>query len=92
MCLIKKIADLANNGKLDEALTTLDNEIAKVEGKQRAELLFERGKINWRLGNRGKATSDYAEAAALDPESPAVQALENAQEIEAFFNPDLLNP
>lgn len=57
-----------------------------------AEAFFTRGKINWKLGNRSKAMTDYAEAKAHDPESPAAEALRQAREIEAFFNPDLLNP
>ena len=60
--------------------------------KARAELYFERGKLHWREGDRAAATSDYLKAAELDPESPAVQALDHARDIEAFFNPDLLNP
>lgn len=51
-----------------------------------------RGKLYWKLGNRAAATSSYAAAAELDPDSPAAAALEQARTIEAFFNPDLLNP
>lgn len=54
--------------------------------------LFARGKLYWKSGQRAKATSDYAAAAALDPQSPASMALEQARDIENFFNPDLLNP
>ena len=57
-----------------------------------ADLLFLRGKIYWRLGNRAAATANYAAAAALDPHSPAVNALENARDIDNFFNPDIFNP
>lgn len=57
-----------------------------------AEALFARGRLHWKMGNRSKATSDYAAAASLDPDSPATMALEQAREIENFFNPDLLNP
>lgn len=57
-----------------------------------AEGLFLKGKALWRLGRRAEATSAYAQAAALDPESPAAQALDHARDIESFFNPDLLNP
>lgn len=94
MSLLNEISLLTKSGKLTEALELLNNEIAKNDSDKvgQARLLFERGKINWRLGNRGRATSDYMAAADLDPESPAVQALEQASDIEAFFNPDLLNP
>lgn len=57
-----------------------------------AEAFFLRGKAYWRMGLRSKAISDYASAEALDSNSPAALALEQAREIEDFFNPDLLNP
>ena len=57
-----------------------------------AEAFFLRGKAYWRMGLRSKAISDYASAEALDHSSPAALALEQAREIEDFFNPDLLNP
>lgn len=53
---------------------------------------FIQGKILWRLGQRNRATTAYLRAAELNPDSPAVQALEHARAIESFFNPDLLNP
>lgn len=57
-----------------------------------AEALYVRGKLFWKLGRRSQATSDYAAAAELDPDGPAAMALEQARDIENFFNPDLLNP
>lgn len=56
------------------------------------EALYVRGKLYWKLGQRSQATSDYAAASALDPESPAAEALKLARDVENFFNPDLLNP
>lgn len=85
-----QIDKLLKDNKLDEALVLLDRIIENAPDD--AEALFTRGKIYWRLGQRSKATSDYAAAASIDPESPAVQALEQARDIENFFNPDLLNP
>lgn len=76
--------------KLEEAMVLLNGILAAEPDN--ADALFRRGKIYWRLGNRSKATSDYAAAALTDPDSPAVQALEQARDIENFFNPDLLNP
>lgn len=58
----------------------------------RAEELYRRGRELWREGNRAGAMSCYAEAVSLDADSPAAVALEQARSIEAFFNPDLLNP
>ncbi len=57
-----------------------------------AEALFLRGKVWWRMGERSRATSDYAASAAIDPAGPAAKALEQARDIADFFNPDLLNP
>lgn len=86
----QEIQTLLEENKLEEALVLLDRIITADSSD--SDALFLRGKLYWRQGNRPRATSDYAAAAALDPESPATQALEHAREIEAFFNPDLLNP
>lgn len=82
-------AILADN-KIDEAINELNALIAINPNND--EALFLRGKAYWRLGNRSRALTDYATAASINPDSPAVFALEQAREIEAFFNPDLLNP
>lgn len=85
-----QIDRLIKEYKLTEALERLNTAIATDPSDP--EALFKRGKVLWRMGERSKATSDYAAAAAIDPDSPAVQALEQARDIENFFNPDLLNP
>lgn len=54
--------------------------------------LFERGKLNWRLGNRAAAMNDYAAALEVNPSSPAAMALEQARNIDSFYNHDLYNP
>ena len=82
-------AILADN-KIDEAINELNALIAINPNND--EALFLRGKAYWRLGNRSRSITDYATAASINPDSPAVFALEQAREIEAFFNPDLLNP
>lgn len=74
----------------EEAMVLLDRHIAA--NPENAEALYQRGRLHWRLGNRSKATSDYAAAASIDPAGPAATALEQAREIENFFNPDMLNP
>lgn len=84
------IKDLIENNCIEQAIDML-NKLVEVDFTD-AEVYFLRGKAYWRLGNRASALSDYATAADLDPDSPAVIALEQAREIEAFFNPDLLNP
>lgn len=57
-----------------------------------AEGLFLQGRIEWKRGNRPEAMALYARAAALDPDSPAATALEQARSIMAFYHRDLYNP
>lgn len=87
---MNKINSLLKENKLSEAIVLLSQAIEAQP--LNAEALFLRGKVYWKLGQRAKAVNDYAAAADIDPNSPAVQALEQAKDIERFFNPDLLNP
>lgn len=87
---LQEIQSLVASDDLDEALRRVTELIAA--SPDDSELYFTRGKIYWRLGRRPKATGDYARAVALDPDSPARHALEQASEIAGFFNPDLYNP
>ncbi len=91
---LRDIDSLLKAGKLEEARRALTAMIATLADEPRilAEVYFRRGKIAWRQGLRAEAQSDYARAAALDPESPAAVALEQARDVEAFFNHDLYNP
>lgn len=73
-----------------QALEILDKKIE--ENPDKAQWRFMRGKAHWRLGDKGKAISDYEHAAQLDPSSPAVHALEMARQVMDFFNPDIFNP
>lgn len=81
---------LYESGRQAEAMAALSELIAAEPDN--ADALFARGKLYWRSGNRSAATTDYAHAAALQPDGPAARALEMARDIESFFNPDLLNP
>ena len=85
-----QIRQFIKENKLTEALVELNALIDREPDN--AEALFERGRIYWRLGERSKAMSDYCCADALEPDGPASVALDQARRIEAFFNPDLLNP
>lgn len=93
---LQDIERLVSSGHLDKAVGWLSLMIADVDvasdSRLLSDLYFRRGKLYWRLGRRGDATSDYTKASALDPGSPAVIALEQARDVEAFFNPDLYNP
>lgn len=59
---------------------------------ERAELLFERGRLRWKAQDRAGAITDYASSAALEPEGGASIALAQAREIMNFYNRDLYNP
>ena len=62
------------------------------EKKAQARVHYERGRRFWQQGERGKAISEYNAAVALDPESPAATALQMANDIMDFFDPNQLNP
>lgn len=87
---IEDIKILVRNGEIASAMRELDTYIK--DNLSDDEAYFLRGKLRWRSGDRAGATSDYAHAADLNPDSGAVHALEMARDIESFFNPDLLNP
>ena len=87
---LQDIQTILADNKIDEAINELNDIIANNPDDD--EALFLRGKAYWRLGNRSRALTDYATAASINPDSSATFALEQAREIEAFFNPDLLNP
>lgn len=76
--------------RLSEALALCDSLLSR--DPDNADVLFERGKIHWRIGNRAAATCDYAASAGLNPGGPASRALEHARDVESFFNPDIFNP
>lgn len=81
---------LIEEGRIDEAVGELNRAIA--EHPLDDDLHFRLGKLLWRLGRRGEATSEYLRAIDLNPDSPAAVALESARDVADFFNPDLYNP
>lgn len=84
------IKDLISDGLYDEAISALDRNIEKDSGNSLWWYL--RGKAYWRMQRYADAISDYEESVHLDPQSPAVHALEMARDVMNFYNPDLLNP
>lgn len=85
-----RVKELTDRGKYDEAINLITKEIEA--SPQNDGLLFLRGKIYWKKGDKKAAMNDYASAVKINPESPAAIALEQAYEVAHFFNPDLLNP
>lgn len=59
---------------------------------QDADAYYRRGRLYWKLGQRGAAISDYNRSAAIDPNGPGAVAAEQAMSIMNFFNPDQFNP
>ena len=90
MSVFKKIEELINENRLNDALLLLNNEITQSQNNDK--LYFTRGKLHWRLGNKSQAITDYEHAVDINPDSPARIALDNARDVIAFFNPDLYNP
>ncbi len=90
MSVFQKIEELINQNRLEEAIISLNNAI---EADANNDLLyFQRGKLHWRLGNRSQAITDYEHTVAINPQSPARIALDNARDVISFFNPDIFNP
>ena len=90
MSVFQKIEELINQNRLEEAIISLNNAIEA--DAYNDQLYFLRGKLHWRLGNRSQAITDYEHAVAINPQSPARIALDNARDVISFFNPDLYNP
>lgn len=87
--LNEKVNTMAESQGVDSAISYLDRLIDEQES---ADALYLRGRLNWKLGRKGEAISDYSAAVALDPHSPAAAALDMARQVMDFFNPDLYNP
>ncbi len=87
---LQDIIRLINENDLEKALSQI-SELLK-DNPDNDEAFFWRGKIYWRLEERSKAVNDFEQALAINPESKAIHALENARKIHEFFNPDMFNP
>lgn len=87
---LQKLNELISQNSIDEALKML-TELIKADPCD-DQLLYERGKLYWKIGDRRSAITDYNAAVAINSDSKARQALEMSTDIMDFFNPDLLNP
>ncbi len=90
MDTLQHINALLHKNSIDEALRLAEENVAA--NPSDAMALYIRGKVRWRKGLKGEAMSDYTAASLLDPDGPAKVALEQAQEVIHYYNPDLMNP
>lgn len=89
----EQILDLIAANRGDEAAQLLETAFAQApDDNARAEIKYLSGRLAWKTGRRAEAMGFYAEAVALNPDSEAAVALEQALAIMNFYNKDLYNP
>ena len=86
----ERIRQLLQENRADEAIALLDRVRAE-GGTLDAGLFYLLGNAWRKKGDWQRAINNYLEAVHLDPESPAAQALDIANEILAFYNKDMYN-
>ena len=86
----RKLQDLLDASKADEAIAAAEQYRAD-GGVMDDELFYLLGNAWRKKGNWQMAMNNYLEAIHLNPESPAQQALDIANEILAFYNKDMYN-
>jgi len=83
----ERIRSLLDQDRADEVIGLMD----AFEGSMDDELYYLLGNAWRKKGNWQMAMNNYLEAIHRNPESPAAQALEIANEILAFYNKDMYN-
>ena len=90
MVHVHRIKALLDENKADEAIAALEE--YRTGGGEMDDTLFYLLGNAWRKkGNWQMAMNNYLEAVHRNPESPAQQALDMANEILAFYNKDMYN-
>lgn len=90
MVYVHRIKALLDENKADEAIAALEE--YRAGGGEMDDMLFYLLGNAWRKkGNWQMAMNNYLEAVHRNPESPAQQALDMANEILAFYNKDMYN-
>lgn len=85
----QEILMLIESGEYDKAIAALrDHHDMDSED----EVYYTAGRLCWKFGRQADAISFYRKAVAVNPDSQACHALEIAEDVLGFFNPDLLNP
>lgn len=91
MKTLEEIKSMLSTGcQPSEAIVELDKLIEANPDMENA--FIERGMLHWGCGNRALAINDFHSAIALNPDSMARQALQNANDILDYYNKDLYNP
>ena len=86
----QRITALLNAHKADEAIRLIQDFQAG-GGAMDDELFYLLGNAWRKKGNWQMAMNNYLEAININPDSPAKQALDIANEILAFYNKDMYN-
>ena len=86
----ERIRNLLSTERADEAIAELDA-FRSAGGSMDDELFYLLGNAWRKKGNWQMAMNNYLEAVHLNPESPAQQALDIANEILDFYNKDMYN-
>lgn len=86
----ERITALLQEDKADEAIVALET-FRSGGGVMDDSLFYLLGNAWRKKGNWQMAMNNYLEAIHLNPESPAAQALEIAEEILSFYNKDMYN-
>ena len=82
---LEKIEPLINALKMEENFNSRGSAAL-------AAALAEKGKLLWKLGEKGSAISCYEQSAQEDPGGPGALLLEHSRKIMDFFDPDQVNP
>ena len=86
----ERIRNLLGTERADEAIAELEA-FCSAGGSMDDELFYLLGNAWRKKGNWQMAMNNYLEAVHLNPESPAQQALDIANEILDFYNKDMYN-
>ena len=80
---------MIESGEVKLALGRLSEELKQTS--EDAFLYYLSGKAQMKLGNWGKALSDFLHSEQLDDNSPAVESRKMLEDIMQFYNKDMYN-
>lgn len=76
----------------EDAINQIRSLLKQQQNRENAVLWFLLGKFLWKLGKNGEAISAFTTSVDIDPNGPGKIALEMANQITEYYNPDLMNP